>query len=67
MTTKDRTHHFTEKKPLEQNVDSMNSKKIVSGYKNPLFTNDEIHHKLMRYSRYEAAKQIEAIQKYVRE
>jgi hypothetical protein len=41
----------------------MDSRKIVSGYRNAVFTNDEIHPKLMRYSRYEATKQIEAIQK----
>lgn len=40
---------------------------MVSGYKAAVFSNDEIHHKLMRYSRYEATKQIEAIQKYVRD
>jgi hypothetical protein len=40
---------------------------MVSGYKNAVLNNDEIHHKLRRYSRYEKTKQIEAIQKYVRD
>jgi hypothetical protein len=67
MATIDNTDHFTEKNLWNRMLTPWVVKKMVSGYKNAVFTNNEIHHKLMRYSRYEATKQIEARQKYVRD
>ncbi len=67
MTTKDNTDHFTEKNLWNRMLTPWIIKKIVSDYKNTALNKDEIHNTLIRYARYEATEQIQALRDYVRE